>query len=121
MPPAVLLGFMPLLYHDELLILFSYARQRLLSKSIFIRVAAIKVDALFGLFVFRILANLLDVFGLVNLQLLAITLFLDVQNFLVLSTLRSFSISGSFSTYHLERFGDFQRVHRLVSSFWTER
>ena len=106
--PAVFLGFVPLFYQYELLILilFSYARQRLLSESIFVRVAAIKVDVLLGLFVFRVFTNLLDVFSLVNLQLLAVTLFLDVQNFLVFSTLRPISMSGSFAARYLEGFGD---------------
>ena len=108
LPPAVFLGFVPLFYQYELLvlILFSYARQRLLSESIFVRVAAIKVDVLLGLFVFRVFTNLLDVFSLVNLQLLAVTLFLDVQNFLVFSTLRPISMSGSFAACYLEGFGD---------------
>ena len=121
MPPAVLLGFVPLFYQYKLLVLFSYARQRLLLQSVFVRDAAIEVDVLFGLLVFRILADLPDVFGLVHLQLLAITFFLDVQNFLVFSTLRPIRISGSFATNHFEGFGDSQRVHCLVSLFWTDR
>ena len=121
MPPAVFLGFVPLFDHDELLIFFSYTWQRLLLQSLFVRVATIKVDVLFGLFVFRILADLLDVLGLVNLQLLPVTLFLDVQNFLVFSTFGPISISGSFAAYHLKGFGNFQGVHCRVSLFWTER
>lgn len=126
-PSAVLLGFMSLFDLNILFIFFSYAWEGLLMVSkrvvvlILIRSSSVEVYVLLGLFVFGVLADLLDVLRLEDLKLLAVGLFLDVQNFLVLPTLGAVSISGGFASDHLQRLGDLQRVHRLISSFGTER